>query len=187
MTCIVGFRDFTNNKVYIGGDSYSVTSSLEYHVMDNDKVFERQGLIFGYTSTWRFGQLVQYTMEYPPRISDTNSMEYLCRQWVPALLACLQDNGHVGTGTQEDHDGKLQSGQALIGLDGKLFFLNSDFSILQPSNGTFAVGCGADFALGAMAVLLDTKLKPEDKVRKCIEASSTLSGGVGGPITVLSA
>lgn len=189
MTCIVGYVDKTSKKVYIGGDSCTVNSHLEYRVVTNPKVFERDDIVFGFTSTWRFGQLVQYIMHYPAREIGQTPIEYLCRLWIPALQTCLTDHGHIATivSAEDVNYGHSRSGNALIGIDGELFYLNGDFSVLQSADGMYAVGCGADYAMGALMILDNTKLDAKAKVISALETSERLSGGVRGPFLVLSA
>jgi ATP-dependent protease HslVU (ClpYQ) peptidase subunit len=68
MTCIVGMVE--NGKVYIGGDSAGV-SGFDYHIREDQKVFQNGDMIFGFTSSFRMGQLLQYSLKIPdhdPRI-----------------------------------------------------------------------------------------------------------------------
>lgn len=187
MTCIVGYVDKTSQKVYIGGDSCSVNSHLEYRVVTNPKVFERDGIVFGFTSTWRFGQLVQHMMHYPAREIGQTPIEYLCRLWVPALQTVLTDNGHLATnGASEDVNyGHSHSGNALIGIDDELFYLNGDFSVIQSADGMYSVGCGSDYAMGALMILDNTKNTSQAKVISALEVAERLSGGVRGPFLIL--
>lgn len=55
MTCIVGLVE--NNKVYIGGDSAGV-AGLSLMKRADEKVFKKDEFIFGFTSSFRMGQLI---------------------------------------------------------------------------------------------------------------------------------
>lgn len=180
MTCIVGYEH--NGKVYIAGDSLSSNSS-HGTVMTVPKVFQRGEMIFGYTSTWRFGQLLQFVFDHPPRYEGLSDLEYLITAWIPALATMLETNRHL----EKETNGFAGCGYAIIGYRGNVYFLNGDLSLLHPKDGYYAVGCGDEFARGAMHVLTQGNVKnPEDVVRKAIEAAAHHSVGVGGDIHIIS-
>jgi len=57
MTCIVGLIDKESKKIYMGGDSAGV-ANYSLSVRKDPKVFKRYGFIFGFTSSFRMGQLL---------------------------------------------------------------------------------------------------------------------------------
>lgn len=69
MTCIIGIET-KDGKVILGGDNLGSdghTSSL----YAQSKIFKHSGMIFGYTSSFRFGQLVEVLLDdnsiHPPK------------------------------------------------------------------------------------------------------------------------
>ena len=63
-TCIVAYNDRKNKILYIGGDSAGV-GDLSVRIRKDPKIFEKSGMLFGYTSSFRMGQLLQYKLVIP--------------------------------------------------------------------------------------------------------------------------
>jgi len=90
MTCIVGFVDAKKN-VYLGGDSAGV-SGLDVTIRKDPKVFKKDEMVIGYTSSFRMGQLLCFKLKIPKQPSKMDDYEYLCTLFVDAVRKCLKDN-----------------------------------------------------------------------------------------------
>ncbi len=174
MTCVIGMVDAVG-RVWMGADSRGVSGWGFKTSHDTRKVFERDRLLMGYTSTYRFGQILRYAPDMPDP-SDFGE-RYLVQDFVPWLLAALEVAGH-----KKVEDGLAEGGQALIGGYGLLFVVNADFSVLQPSRGFDSVGVAAQPALGVMSAL---RSAPERRIRQALGICADLSSGVGAPFHVL--
>lgn len=60
MTCIVGWVE--EGQVWIGGDSAGV-AKLDLRVRKDEKVFVSGEYVMGFTSSFRMGQLLRYTLK----------------------------------------------------------------------------------------------------------------------------
>ena len=67
ITCIVGFSHL--GKVYIGGDSAGL-SGWGLTVRKDPKVFANGPCIMGFTSSFRMGDLLRYSLVVPERHPD---------------------------------------------------------------------------------------------------------------------
>jgi hypothetical protein len=170
MTCIVGLVD--KGTVYMGGDSAGV-AGLSITIRSDEKVFLNGPFIMGFTTSFRMGQLLRYKFNPPTRTVDQDDMKYLVTDFIDAVRKCFTDNG-FGTAST--------GGNFLLGYNGKLYSVDSDFQIGIPKSPFDAVGSGADLALGAMHVL---KGKPEDRINKALEAASAYNAGVAPPFHIL--
>lgn len=138
MTCVVGIE--YAGKVAIVADLLGSEGNLKIEHTE-PKVFVRNKVIFGYTTSYRFGQLIQHVMPEPcPPEEAAAVYAWLVSEFVPALRRTLKDNDCVG-------------GQCLIGVNGQLWWLQDDFAVVRPADGYFAIGSGADFAIGALHAL----------------------------------
>ena len=64
MTCIVGFID--KDGVYIGGDSCALsTDDYSYNIRQDEKVFQKGEFIFGYSASFRMGQIIRFKLRTP--------------------------------------------------------------------------------------------------------------------------
>lgn len=74
-------------------------------------------------------------------------------------------------------------GTFLVGYNGKLYAIQNDFQVGIPAIEYDAVGCGANFALGALHATKNKR--PEDRVMMALEAAATFSAGVAPPFKVI--
>ena len=81
MTCIVGLKH--NGKVWIGGDSAGV-AGLSITVRKDPKVFVREKVVIGFTTSFRMGQLLMQKLRVPKRHADTDPFEYMITDFIEA-------------------------------------------------------------------------------------------------------
>lgn len=151
MTCIVGVE--VGNKVVITGDVQgSGGNSKIFHTQP--KVFEKSGIIFGYTTSYRFGQIIEHSIDkgFLPSSSE-DVYPWLVKEFVPHCKKVLAESGYDGGGV------------CLIGIKGQLWRLEGNFAVLRSVKGFDAVGSGSEYALGAMDVYLsDSKYDDTESV-----------------------
>lgn len=93
MTAIAAIVE--NNIVYIGGDSAGV-GDLLLEIRKDPKVFINGQFIIGFTSSFRMGQLLQYSFvppEHPRRMGIDKFMNTI---FVNAIRKCFADGGYLG-------------------------------------------------------------------------------------------
>lgn len=178
MTAIVGLVH--GNRVYIGGDSLGSNSYTKTEYVE-PKVFHNGEFLIGYTSTFRFGEIVEHLFVPPERGGNSGSDKaYLVSKFIPALRACLEESKY----TAESHEGR--SGVALIGYQGHLYKLQDDFSILENTAGYDATGSGEEVALGSLYTSYSlVQDDPEFILRTALSAAGHHVPSVGGRSNVL--
>lgn len=177
MTCIVGL--VTDEGVLLGGDRAAVD---DRHYLTNcaqPKVFRRGSMIFGYTSSFRMGQLLQYRLIVPERKPETSADEFMCTDFVDAVRACLKDGGY----TRIEYS-REEVGQFLVGAFGQLFVFDNDYNVRN--DGCFnAVGSGVSVALGAMYATAKLEMGPEERVQLALEAATQFVTTVRQPFDLI--
>jgi ATP-dependent protease HslVU (ClpYQ) peptidase subunit len=176
MTCIVGVVD--KGKVYIGGDSAGVAGSFLV-VRSDAKVFESHGFLYGFTSSFRMGQLIRYRFRPPKRHSDDDMMKYMVTDFVDALRGTLKSGGFA-----ETKDGAEFGGTFLVGHCGRLFVVDSDYQVAEWGCGYGACGSGMELAVGALHATKGQR--PEGRIKAALEAAEAHCTGACGPFTILS-
>jgi hypothetical protein len=174
VTCIVGFVE--GNTVWMGGDSAGV-AGLSLTVRGDQKVFRNGPMLFGFTTSFRMGQLLRYALKIPdhdPRI-DTDT--YMATTFVDAVRACLKSNGWASK-----KDECEQGGTFLVGYRGRLFCIESDYQVGVPLDSFHAVGCGDDIARGAL--FATEHLTGRERVELALRAAERHSAGVRAPFYV---
>lgn len=181
MTCIVGL-EHDNGMVSIGGDSAGVNSWLQIRIRVDEKVFINGPMIFGFTSSFRMGQLLRYSLSIPEQLpSQTDDYKFMCTAFIDAVRKCLKDGGYAKT-----KDGEESGGTFLVGYKGKLYRVDDDFQVGRTVRNFEACGCGMDFALGAMVSTMGQPMSAEDRITRALEAAAQFSAGVAPPFLVLS-
>ena len=179
-TCIVGLKH--DGKVYIGGDSLGSTSNSGT-INKTKKVFHLQNkpeIIVGYTSSYRMGQLLQYSSSLfnddDFLINDRIDERYLVNTFIPNIQKLFKDGGY-----QRSHSDEVSGGTFLLGYKDKLYKVQEDYSILESNNDYTACGCGEDFALGSLFTTEKSLLTPEQRIEFALQSASNFSIGVAPP------
>lgn len=172
MTCIVGIA--SEGKVILGADSAGV-GGWDISNRKDVKVFRNGPLIIGCTSSFRMIQLLQYKLVAPQRHPDTDVMRYMVSQFVEEVRTTFRNGGFLKT------DANVESGGVfLVGYEGRLFCIHSDFQVAERLDGMDAVGCGDSYALGAM-MAMNSAIPPKERLQKALEIAAYCSAGVRGP------
>ena len=96
--------------------------------------------------------------------------------FIDTARKCFRDNGF---GDKEATAG----GTFLVGYNGKLYTINSDYQVGIPADTFDAVGSGSDLALGAM--FATKNLEPVKRIKLALEAASTFNAGVAPPFRIV--
>lgn len=172
MTCIVGIA--YDGKVMLGADSAGV-GGLDLRIRKDPKVFVNGELIFGFTSSFRMGQLLASNLTPPPIIEKQEPYQYAVKALVPALRDTLRAGGWLST-----VNGREEGGVFIVGFRGHLFTIYSDFQVAEEIENIAAVGCGEAYAMGAMHAL-GKDADPKARLLAGLDAAATFSAGVSAP------
>jgi ATP-dependent protease HslVU (ClpYQ) peptidase subunit len=181
MTCIVAYAD--GKRVWMGGDSAGV-SWHQLTLRADEKVFLNDGYLFGFTSSFRMGQLLRYRFKPPRRHPSDDLTQFMSTEFVDEVRKCLKTYGYATVNNNEETGGTF-----LVGIEDQIFKIDSDYQVGRPLLHFDAAGCGEDMALGAMWALSThgkAKLTPEEIVEVALTAAEGCSGWVRRPWTILS-
>lgn len=151
MTCIIAVEAVDNNGndvVVMAGDHLG-SNGFTKHLVSQPKVFSHSGMVFGYTTSFRYGQLIEHCLDNNELMLPTkvNTYKWLVRQFVPALKSILKENEYTAGGC------------ALIGLNGELWKIQEDFAVLRYDIGFGSVGSGVYHAEGSILTWSKLELK----------------------------
>lgn len=175
MTCIIGFA--ADNSVYIGGDS-AASDGHNVSIYSTPKVFKRGELVFGFTGSYRMGQLLRYHLVPPARHEGVEDIEYLVVHLIPEIRTTFKEHGFSKTDSSEESGGTF-----LIGYRGNLYVVYTDYQVSQTADSIAAIGSGAEVALGAMYAL-DIE-PPVDRITRSLEIAATLNAFVRWPFHIV--
>ena len=183
MTCIVGLEH--NEGVTIGGDSL-LSDYWSGAAMVTPKVWKTGEFIYGYCGSLRAGQILQYIFT-APQLPDGNTDEdlelYLVNYWSEALRECFL---HAGSAKIKHEVQSTPNSWFLLGVRGRLYTMQSDFSVWRTDRGYAAIGSGEQFALGALEVLKRSHASIESKINSALAAAAEHAPTVGLPFHIVS-
>jgi ATP-dependent protease HslVU (ClpYQ) peptidase subunit len=181
MTCIVGLIDKENNKVYIGGDSAGV-AGLSISIRKDPKVFKRGNFIFGFTSSFRMGQLLMCgEMDLKKQKNNEDTYVYMVTTFIESIRHLFKEGGYSVIDNNEESGGTF-----LVGYKNRLFCVESDFQVGEVFDEYYSVGCGENYALGSLYTTKGTLLTPQERINKALSAAEYHNGGVRAPFNIVS-
>jgi len=171
-TCVVGLVE--NGVVYMGADCAGV--SYPYVRLRKDpKLFRKDTMLIGFTSSFRMGQVLRYSLVLPKYDDRIDPLEYVSTSLINAIRSAFKDGGVA------QKDKEVEScGDFLIGFKGRLFGIFSDYQVGECMENYDAVGCGRDYALGSLYSTV-TEANAKIRVEKALEVAAYFSAGVRGP------
>jgi ATP-dependent protease HslVU (ClpYQ) peptidase subunit len=178
MTCIVGLVE--DGLIYMAGDSAAVaSSSYDRYKRKDPKVFINGSFIFGYTGSFRMGQLLRFSFRPPSLPSGMDIYEYMCTSFVDEIRKCFKDGGFMKI------ENSVEESEAafLVGYKGRLFFVDSDLHIGEPIFNYDACGCGKYYALGSLYASQDID-PPQTRLMIALSAAQEFCGGVSEPFVI---
>lgn len=163
----------------MGADSAGV-SGLSLSVRADVKAFCKGPYVFGFTDSFRMGQLIRYQLDVPAP-KEMVSSEFMCTVFIDALRRCLKEGGWA----EQDKD-RENGGNFLVGVRGRLFEVYSDYQVAEYVAPFAATGCGQDLILGSLHSTSGPGWSPEQRLTTALEAAEHFSAGVCGPFTIIS-
>jgi hypothetical protein len=177
MTCIVGLAD-KQGSVFFGADSSGIEGwSLQLRA--DEKIFIKQNMIFGFTSSFRMGQLIRYKLEIPEHPSGCDDHEYLVSHFIEAARECFKKGGYT-----EKTNERETGGVFLLGYKKKIYQVGSDFQVGLRTDSYDAVGSGAEVALGSLYSSAHLE-NPTARLNMALAASEHFNCGVHGPFKII--
>lgn len=97
--------------------------------------------------------------------------------FIDAVRECLKAGGWLSKSNDREEGGVF-----LVGTQGRLFAVYSDFQVGSSSNGYAAVGCGDALALGSLHSTIGRGAR--HRVTAALEAASHHNAGVSAPFVI---
>lgn len=177
MTCIVGIAD--GSRVWMGADSSAV--GINYvSIIADPKVFIVRDIAIGYEHSFRMGQLLQDKLRVPLRRPNQSARDYVRRTITDAVRRTFRANAFSEVRNHVEIGGVF-----LLGYEGKLYEMQSDFSILQFHDPEGAIGAGQEYALGSLHTTKTLPLTPPERIALALKAAAEYSPNVKPPFHII--
>jgi ATP-dependent protease HslVU (ClpYQ) peptidase subunit len=176
MTCIAGLVDRQGNG-YIASDSVG-SNGYTKGSYRNKKIFKKDSLLIGYTSSYRMGQLLEYQLQLPKRAMGQSLDEYMYVDFMNTVRGLFKSSGFL-----RSDSGKESIGTFMIITEGRIFKVQDDMAILESSNNFDTCGSGEDYARAALHILSTRGgMTAKEMLTKAIETAAHYVTTVGGDI-----
>ncbi len=175
MTTIIGIQ-YDNSCTLVADSLVSDDSGRLWSHPDMTKLNERGSFIIGGSGEVSPCDIAQHIWK-PPVLTAADKKDvyhFMITKAMPSLRECLKANGFNFDESQEkDSSSRFQF---LMAVNGELFDVGDDLSVMRSKDGFYGVGSGAPIALGA----LYAGASPEEAV----EIAAKLSIYSAGPFQV---
>lgn len=173
MTCVIAIK--SNGIVYMGADSAG--SNLYTTRMRIDpKIYMVGAFMFGFTTSFRMGQLLGHSFVAPDRDPRVSTEKYMTTKFIDAVRTCLKDGGYASKVNENESGGVF-----LVAYEGRVFRIDSDYQVGEGALSYEAVGCGEDIAMGSLYTTAGGSLSPVERIDVALKAAAAFSCGVEGP------
>lgn len=177
MSVVVGLID--NGEVYMASDS--ACGSLDGSWIREEatpKIWKRDQFLIGVVGKCRvadilYGVLVDFDFRLNCQLD-----EFVRWNIVQQIRKALELGGALKT----QNGVESMEADILIGSNGRLFHIVSNFGVFEPKGKYHAIGAGALYALGAMHVMDGENWLPSTKTSMAVEAAAAFSPYVSGRV-----
>ncbi len=176
MTCIAAIE--LPNRIVMAYDSAS-SGSGTIHRTRLAKVFKIDDMIFGYTYSFRVGQVIQYSFKPPKRLSTMSDLEYLSTGFIDEMRKVLKEKG-----IRKEKDEVESGGKFLLGYRERLYTIDYDFQVNSSRDGFDAIGSGTRYALGSLDTTRES-LDYKKRLALALSSSAKFCTTVIGPFFIL--
>lgn len=173
MTCIIA--TIYEGKVHMIGDCMGSNGFIKNIFTKTPKVFSVGDFIIGYTTSFRMGQILQYSWTPPTRlVNDLDDDKYLYKEVIDSIKKCFENNGFGNKEKQE-----FEAGNFLIGWHGRLFEMQPNMSLMEVED--FAsVGGGSYHAVAALKTLKHLNVLQDEPLKALEVALGVAADSVEG-------
>lgn len=163
--------------VWMGGDSCG-SDGWRSAVRADEKVFLVGPMVMGFTSSFRMGQLLRYSLTVPEQPAGSTDAQFMSTAFVDAVRKCLKDGGFARKENETETGGDF-----LVGYRGVIYHVQSDYSVSVTLDQEGAVGSGYLVCLGAL--FANRGRPPKERIRQVLAAAAHHAVGVRPPFTIL--
>lgn len=185
MTTIIGIQ----------GDSYAVicADSRVTEVDSNGKAAQSMSLkevgfkiaqngrwLMGVAGDVRAINILTYSFNPPippPSLKGRKLDHFVTTKFIPAMRACFDSEGYSSPITDNSEHQSEHGSVVMAAINGTIYVIDGDYSWLSDSFGVYAIGSGAQFALGSLATTIPTGGKIG---RRTAKQSALKAMGVAG-------
>lgn len=178
MTCCIGYK--TDKALYFIADTAGTDEDHVQEIRKDPKVFIRDNILFGTAGSFRMRDVLMYNLKIPSLTkSDKSNVDlYVKKKLISAIRNIFIDEGVC---IKTDESDQTCPGEILIGVQNKIYKVESDFQVGETAFSYNAIGSGSREALGALdmySLLNDGKLPSKTvEVERLLNQAMLIASG----------
>ena len=138
MTTILGVQ--TKNGFTIAADSQVTLDDRAYIHSSMPKIVQVGDYVIAGSGNSRYCDVVLFAWE-PPVYDGSEPYKFMVSKFIPELRKVHESTGY----TLKDDD----TFSFIVGLDGRLFQVSEDYSVIVTETNVYGIGSGSSYAIGA--------------------------------------
>lgn len=121
----------------------------------------------------------------PPNIKGRKLDQFFTVKFIPALRECFEAQGYaMPDNDNKEHMAEMGS-SVIVAVNGTVYTIDGDYSWISDANGIYAIGTGAQYAMGALHALQGRKRPSIQAARqyamKALAAAARFDPYTGSP------
>lgn len=181
MTCIVAVQQ--DDRVYLGTDSWVGDEAGQNTLAHPKWVVKGPRFVIGYAGSVRAANILNYHVKFRKRKKNESIEQYLVTEVADKLRKAFYVEG---TNVQSATTGDRVDSEFLIAIEGELYSIYCDYSVVKYSTPYAAVGAGMGYAMGALGALdISEYVLPREKLRIALEMSAKFCPAVSKPFHII--
>jgi ATP-dependent protease HslVU (ClpYQ) peptidase subunit len=119
----------------------------------NSKLGTNGRYILGAAGDLRAINILQHAFSPPnpaPTLKGKKLDQFITAKFIPSLRECFETHGYARPDNEDKSHMAEHSSTILAAVNGSLYVIDGDYSWISDSTALFAIGTGAQYALGAM-------------------------------------
>lgn len=151
MTTIVAVQ-YSDKVMFVSDNQVTGDDGRTYHHAKMEKVTQRGEYLIAGSGEVGPCDIAQHIW-IPPKVTPKDRQDiyhFMIAKVMPSLRKCLTENGHDFNEGKGDGKGGEARFNFLIAVNGEVFDVADDCSILMSDDGIYGVGSGASYAIGAL-------------------------------------
>lgn len=193
MTCLLMIQHPYTKKLILGGDR-RISWGLDYNILPHPKVVKRNNILLGMSGAVSLAHYISNAMPIPKHKKSLSDTEYVSTVLYEEILKVLRMEGILEKDTLERHPEYSNTHidtYLLIGYKGHAFYVcctEKRFDFFEISL-PYAVGSGANYALGAYAYASITDTHNSGNyskdVEQCLKIAAQFNHGCDDNIDIV--
>ena len=177
MTCIATWIE--DGNVYMAADSASSYKS-SIKPRKDPKMFLRDNMLFGFTTSYRMGQILMHKLVIPKQHSAQTAFHFMCTDFIDEVKTTLKNNDWI------EYDGsKVRVAPFIVGYKGAVYHIYGDMQVEIPKFNFDAIGCAEELALAALYATRNKIWSPELRLMTALETAEMFCTDVRRPFEIL--